>query len=276
MSPHAPPEPPLIEEYAISWVIRRVLFRDIIPEPARSPPKDLGPHETVRIPRAHEEGTIDAVLFPADDAKGLCILAPPGLPYGKSYFWRGPRIPALRDAGWNVLTFDWSGFGATPPTRRLSHVDAGDVLDWSAAHSDRLTWWGVSIGGYWAHLALTRPHTPDIEALVWEECCSDLLRYGFRTARQQRVARLARRSFPNAAAFLPAIAHAPYLPTERAFYIGGADDHLAGPWSAPDLAEAARLRVPHVDAHLVPDAGHLECLKKDPSVLERALGVLER
>lgn len=241
------------------------------------PPDALLPFAPVKIPRSNDPGTLDGWLFPtaSPEPRGCVLLCHPWVPFGQGYFHRRGRIPALRRAGYHVMTFDFGGFGgskrATPAPAPSGYYDrdVDDALAKLQALSRGLPihLWGVSAGGYWAHMALSRRPEP-IHGAVFEHVTDHLIEWSKRMAPlglpfylfYEHVLRSAYR-------YLDAARHAGHLQARKIAYIGGALDQGA-PAEALHLmahrARAARL--------VVEDADHLDAIRREGrQVIELAL-----
>jgi pimeloyl-ACP methyl ester carboxylesterase len=162
----------------------------------------------------------------------------------------------LRRAGYHSLTVDLPNIGGSGPPCGYFDRDLADA----GAHLARLApslplhFWGVSSGGYWAHLWLAREAR--FTAAFFEDVSPHLLEWAWRVAPWGRPAYLVFRSlFRRGYRFLDARAHAPGLGV-RAAYVGGDSDR-----GIPTAATRSLAELSGSPFHLVPGAGHLESIK---------------
>jgi uncharacterized protein len=101
-------------------------------------------------------------FFPAEGSGGRAVLVFNGNAGNRSY--RVELAEALRDRGWNVLLFDYRGYGGNPgrPSEEGLAKDARAAVSWLAGHedvdADRIAYFGESLGaGVAARLATERP-----------------------------------------------------------------------------------------------------------------------
>ncbi len=256
----------------------RLLFYSFGPSLRRGapipPPEELAPFEHFAIPRSGGRGDLAATWYPTGaEVRGAVLLAHPWLEWGQAYFHRRGRIEALREAGFHVLTFDLSGFGGSAPPDAFWDRDLEDALRElkSRAGDLPLGFWGVSSGGYWGHMLMSR-HRP-FRAAVFEDVSPHLIEWSWRRAPFGRPFYLIFRAFLRRAyAFLDLRRHAKHLGVRAAAYVGGGSDPgipAADPRRLADLAGAELL--------LVPSAGHLASIKlANPEVLALGLATLKR
>ena len=277
-----PPERPsgLYEQVSSRW------FRTFAPRLPRvdqgDPPAALHPFETVGIARSagREPPGRDLVPRPhhpsprgrrsrrrrdgtGTAARGAVLLLPPWLQWGRSYFHRRGRLEALRRAGYHALTIDFPGRGGSGPPSGFFDRDVEDALAGLALLAPDLPRhvWGVSAGGYWAHIALSRRH--GTRGAMFEDVAAHLLEWADRVAPGSRLAHAAfRRLFPAADAFLDLRRHAPWLGVVRAAYVSGERDEGVPPGDTNELASLAGAA-----ARIVPDAGHLDAIKRAPETV---------
>lgn len=242
-----------------------------------SPSDDLAPFERFLIPRAGRRGSLAATWYPADRSRGkergAVLLAHPWLEWGQAYFHRRGRIEALRAAGYHVLTFDLSGFGGSAPPKGFWDRDLEDALGALVARAGGLPlgFWGVSSGGYWGHVLMSR-RTPFCAA-VFEDVSPHLIEWSWRQAPAGRLFYLIFRTFMRRAyTYLDLRRHAGALGARAVAYIGGTDDPGIPAADHRRLAELAQ-----AELLLVPGAGHLAAIKNaNAEVLALALATLEK
>jgi pimeloyl-ACP methyl ester carboxylesterase len=242
--------------------------------PADPPPR-LVPWQHLMAPRLEGEGVLTATWFPAPaPARGAVLLLHPWVKWGKTYFHRLGRIEALRAAGYHALTLDLGGFGGSSPPAGFFDRDVAAglaLLRRQAGPALPLHVWGISSGGYWAHLALSR--TCDVTGAFFEETSPHLLEWSWRMVPSRRTGYVFfRRAFLRAYGFLDIRRHAAALRLAAVSYVSGSEDRGVLPAETRELARMAGGR------HLVVEgAGHLECfgVARD-ELLAMALGTFGR
>ncbi|MEM7479796.1 MAG: alpha/beta fold hydrolase [Acidobacteriota bacterium] len=268
---HAPPRPGALEEAFSSrlfrWLAPR-LPRRALPEP----PPELAPFEHSSLPR-RDRGHLTATLFPVDNARGTVLLLAPWLEWGRAYFHRRRRIPALRAAGYRVLTADLPGFDGTNGPTGLYDLATEDMLRsvqrrWP---DDPIFVWGVSSGGYWAHAALSR--TQAARGAFFEDVSPHLLEWSTRMAPLGKPAyRFFASVFRRSYRFLDLRLHAPHLGVQAVAYLTGKRDPGVRPGDTQSLAQAAG-----GDHRIIPKAGHLGAIKiAEDEVIDLALRTFEK
>jgi pimeloyl-ACP methyl ester carboxylesterase len=255
-----PPRPPAWEE---RWANRLFLFLSphLPRTPQLDPPAELAPWRSVLVPRLEGGGSLAATWYEAGGAgppRGAVLLLHPWVVWGKAYFHLRGRIEALRAAGYHALALDFSGFGASPPPDGFFDGDVASGLAFlrQRVASLPLHVWGVSSGGYWAHLALSR--TGEVAGAMFEDVPNHLVEWSWRMEPRQRPGHLCIRAFfPRAYRFLDLRRHAPALRAAAVAYVSGAEDPGARPQDTRELAERAGGR------HLVvAGAKHLGAIKQ--------------
>ena len=253
-----PPRPPRWQEQLGSRLLAALAPR--VPRGMSPPPPDhLAPFEHLEIPRHDAPGHLAATWFPAtDEARGAVLLTHPWIKLGQAYFHRQGRLEALRAAGLHALTVDLGGLGASTPFRGFSDLEVAQafaVLRQRAAGLP-LHLWGVSNGGYWSHLMLSR--STGVEGGMFEDVTSHLLEWSWRMTPWGRPAFLVfRHGLPAAYRFLDLRAHVPHLKTRRTAYVSGGRDRGVPEAETRELARRAA-----GECLIVPKSGHLSSIKR--------------
>ena len=231
-------------------------------KPRPRPPRNYRPFEELHVPRRDGHGTLTASWFPAREEKagpvrGAILFLHPWLVWGRAYFHRRRRIESVRRAGYHALTLDFSGFGGSGPLAGFPDRDIQDALALLRRKAPDLPHhiWGVSAGGYWAHLVLSRQRP--VASAVFEDVSSHLLEWSNRMEPWGRpFYGVFRRLFADWHRFLDLRAHARLLgiPT---VYISGALDPGVFSEETRELATLAG-----GECLIVPDADHLESIKR--------------
>jgi pimeloyl-ACP methyl ester carboxylesterase len=271
MSPPARPE--AVEEHLARWLLHALAPRLPGAAPAE-PPRALAPFERRAISRPGRHGTLAATWYPAEgEARAAVLLLHPWVRGGQAYFHRDGRISELREAGYHAVTVDMSGFGGSDRAWGLPDRDLPPILAALAAWAPGLPLhlWGVSFGGYWAHLVLSA--RAGVAGALFEDVSPHLLEYSALTAPRWRFAyAVFRRLVPRAHRFLDLRRHAPRLKVATVGYVGGDADG-----SVPEAETRGLARLAGGECLIVPGAPHLGAsrLARD-TVLAFALGIFER
>ncbi len=250
----APPRPAAWEERCSSR-----LFRFLSPRlervPGLPPAPELAPWEYVPVPRDEGGGILTGTWYPATaPARGGVLLLPPWVRVGQAYFHRGSRLPSLRAAGYHVLTLDFSGLPGGPPPAGFLDRDAAAGLRALRQRLDAalpLHVWGVSSGGYWVQLALSRMRLA--AGAVFEDVPPHLVEWSWKAEPRGRPGYLTlRHVLPRAYRFLDLRRHAAHLGAAAVAYVSGEQDPGVLAADTADLARRAGGR-----CLVVPAAYHL-------------------
>lgn len=216
-------------------------------------------------------------------ARGTIVLAPPTSKKAKGYFLDFGHGRFLRHEGYNVLMFDFNGFGESP-LRSFQYPH--DVL--AAGREARrrapeqpVGLFGVCFGAVYGLCAVTYPDH-GFTAAVFESpyaSVDEILRsMGRRSDRSffYWIRRLMMRALVPLRPELRAVSQAPLVrDLEAALFISGADDDYVPSATVACFAEALRTsaapaaeRCTHWD---VPDAEHLRTTLPDPATYARRI-----
>lgn len=268
-----PPRPGRWEERAGGALFRALAPRlegEAIPET----PAALAPFEELSLPRRRGPGVLTATWFPQPgETRGGALLLHPWMPWGKAYFHRRGRIASLREAGYGVLALDLPGFGGSHPSPGFYDSAVVEGLEALArwVPGRPLHVWGVSSGGYWAHLALSG--RLGVAGAFFEDVSPHLLEWSWRTAPWGRPCYvLYRFALPRAYRFLDARRHAAVRAVPAVAYVSGERDRGIRPEDTHALADAAG-----AERFVVPEAEHLGSIKRaGPEVIAAALATFEQ
>ncbi len=255
--PAAPRRPPLWEERLAGWVFR--LFSPRLPAAEQPPPPArLAPWEEVLVPRLEGGGRLTGTWFEVrGGARGAVLLLHPWVKWGKTFFLRLGRIEALRAAGYHAFILDLSGFGGSSPPRGLYDRDVAAGLAYMRQRAAGLPLhvWGVSSGGFWAHLALT--WTDGVAGAFFEDVSPHLIEWSWRMEPRLRPGYLlVHYGFPRFYRYLDLRRQAAAMRHRAAAYVGGRCDPGVRAEETLDLARRAGA------AHLLVDqADHLGSLR---------------
>ncbi len=229
------------------------------------PPESFAPYERFDAPHALREAPLHATWYPALDesgavresARGAVLMAHPWVRWGQAYFHRYRRIPALRAAGYHVLTFDLPGFGGSGRVRGFWDRDIEQMLDVLARRAPGVPWhfWGVSSGGVWGHVLMSRCEA--FAGAMFEDVAPHLLEWSWQTAPAGRPFYFFFRTvLRRAYAFLDLRRHAPLLRARALAHVVGARDAGIPLVAARRLAELAQSEL-----LAVAGATHLEAIR---------------
>jgi hypothetical protein len=252
-----PPRPSALEEQLASRLFF-VMSPHMVWMEQPDPPSGLLPFEPVEIERTAGTGVLTATWYPATgEARGVVLLLHPWLAWGKSYFYRRGRIQALRAAGYAALAVDLPGFGGSGRRAGLMDRDIEAAVEYLLRRAGGLPvhLWGVSSGGYWAHLVLSR--VPGISGAMFEDVSSHLITWSWRRLPLKRplyVFFLV--FFRRAFRYLDLRSHAPFLRVKAVAYAGGQKDPGVLPDETRELARLAGGK-----SLIVPGADHLAAIK---------------
>jgi pimeloyl-ACP methyl ester carboxylesterase len=268
-SPIPAPQRPAAWEERLAFPIFHAFSPPLPRRPQPPPPPQLQPAEDLVVPRLHGPGALAATWYPAPERRrGAVLLLHPWVPWGKTYFYRGGRIEALRAAGYSALALDLPGFGGSADAVGLLDRDvaAGVAFLRGLAPGLPLHVWGVSSGGYWAHHVLSRGN--GVGGAMFEDVSPHLLEWSWRMQPEMRWGyAFVRRVFPRFYRFLDLRGHAPALRARAVAYVGGSHDPGVRPEDTRELASLAGAR-----CRIVEGARHLGAIKVAPEeVAELAL-----
>jgi pimeloyl-ACP methyl ester carboxylesterase len=268
-----PERPPAWEERLASCVFRALSPR--LPALSQSdPPPSLAPWQTVSVPRLEGKGALTAAWFEAPAAaRGAVLLLHPWVKWGKAFFHRQGRIEALRAAGYHALTLDLGGFGGSSPAAGFYDRDVAAGLAFLRCQAGTLPLhvWGVSSGGFWAHLALTR--TEDVAGAFFEDVPPHLVEWSWRMVPRRRPGYLfVRCCFPRSYRYLDLRCQVAGMRVAASAYVSGMCDPGVLPAETRQLAGLARAR------HLVVEGAthHRSFNAASDAVLALALGTFLR
>ena len=261
------PRPPRWQEKLGSRLVHALAPRIRQGGPTQ-PSEHFAPFEHFEIPRRNRLGHLAAIWYPATgEPRGAVLLAHPWIQVAQGYFLRQGRLEALRSRGFHAMTFDLGGLGASPPPAGFYDQDLTAALGALRQRAGDLPryFWGVSAGGYWAHLVL---RDSGIRKAMFEDVSPHLLEWSWRMVPRSRPAYLVfRYGLRQAYNYLDARKHAPHLGVAGAAYVGGEKDRGVPPQETRRLAELADGK-----CRIVPKAGHLASIKLDrKAVLDLAL-----
>lgn len=131
-----------------------------------SPPVELG-GRAVSF-EGNSGATLAGTWFSAERPRGAVVLAHPDRRYGQSWFWREGHVGWLLEHGFDVLTFDFTGYGGSegPATYYHEDVEAAARFAKAWAGGFPVHVWGVSMGAF--ATANASPRLRFVESVVLE------------------------------------------------------------------------------------------------------------
>lgn len=206
------------------------------------------------------EGNTGAKLaarwFPAASSKGVVVLAHPDKRLAKAWFERAGWVEFLHRHEYDVLTFDFPGYGASRGPATYYHEDVIAAAKLAEEWSGRLPVHvvGVSMGAFAA--ANASPRMPWVSSLVLESPYPNFNSWyaAGDDGASVRIMRTFDRLFPRSSHAIQAdknIAHA--VPPR--ILVAVADEDEVTP---PALSESIAKANPRVALHRIPGAKHLE------------------
>jgi hypothetical protein len=257
-----PPRPGPREEALASRLFYALAPRVLRVQPP-APPQALAPFEELGVPRSRGSA-LAATWYPAaGEPRGAVLFLHPRIEWGKAYFHRRGRLDAVRGAGLHALAVDLPGFGGSGSRHGFPDVAVADALAFLGERCPGLALgvWGVSAGGYWAHMPLAHVRRP--VGAFFEDVSPHLLEWSWRTAPWGRPAFLLFRIlFRSSYRFLDLRLHAPHLARHTVGYVSGELDEGVRPADTTRLARLTRAR-----SWIVPGAVHLASIRLDGSGL---------
>lgn len=157
--------PGRIERRLTGGVIKTVFLRDRRGGPW-DPPTRLA-HRKVEL-EGNTGARLEGVWFPAEAPRGAVVLVHPDRRYAKHWFVREGWVDTLHDAGYDVLTFDLTGYGGSRGPATYYHEDvlaaARFARDWAGGFPVHVL--GVSMGAF--AVANASPRLDHVESIVLE------------------------------------------------------------------------------------------------------------
>lgn len=261
---------PAWERQALGFLVRKFFAEDRTGK-AWAPPAHL-PHRRVTF-EGNTGARIAGVWYPHDDPRGAVVLAHPDKRYGKHWFVRDGWVDWLHAHGYEVLTFDFPGYGESDGPARYYHEDviaaAHFARRWAGGLPVHVV--GVSMGAFAA--ANAAPHLPFVHSLTLESPYPTIRAwYGARSL-PGRVVSALNRAFPRTERALRADANIARAAVKRVLVIAADADEVTPVPLTDAVARAApaeRTRVLHV-----PGARHLAPFSVSPAYRRALLDVLD-
>jgi alpha-beta hydrolase superfamily lysophospholipase len=219
-------------------------------------------------------GTLAGLFGPAiGPARASIVCAHPMGVEAKGYFLKRGHADLLRKNGYNVLLFDFNGFGESTVGNFLYPVDviaAGQAAK-AQAPGLPLGVLGVSFGSSWALCALSRPggEPHGFQAAVLECPFTSLDEYWYRYRVPYLMLKVMSRIFPKLAVDLRPIVQVGRLQDLGSLlFIYGERDTVTPPEMGDRFKNACSLPKDRVSLWLVPSGEHTKALSAAPREYE--------
>jgi pimeloyl-ACP methyl ester carboxylesterase len=245
--------PTLAERYVVGALVKTAFLRDR----RRAPPPALVPNAREVVFEGNTGAHIAARWFAAEKPRGAVVLAHPDKRLAKAWFEREGHVAWLHENGYDVLTFDFPGYGASRGPATYYHEDVLAAFrfarDWSGMLPVHV--WGVSMGAFAA--ANASPHLDGCGALVLESPYPNFNSwYGDR--REARVMAAFDKWFPRSSRAIQADKNVADAAARRILVAIAEDDDITPVALSVRVADAApqeRTNVVHVPGkHFAPFA----------------------
>lgn len=227
-------------------------------------------HREVDVPGA-QGVTLKGRWFPHERPRGVVVLVHPDRRYAQHWFVREGWIDLLHENGYECLTFDFPGYGATrgPPTYHHEQVEhAARYAHWQAGGLP-VHVVGLSIGAF--SVANAAPRLDFVESLVLESPYPSFTSW-YERGPGLWAMRAFDRLFPRTSALIQADRNLARAHAKRILVVLAEEDEV----TRPALTEAmARAGPPGRTLLLrVPGAKHLEPFAKSEEYRQRVLKTL--
>jgi len=141
----------------IFWpAVTRLMFRKVLGHASdRSAGADVEPAALTSADGSKLEGALAAAH---GAPRGVLLLCHPFTRHGSGYFLRGGLLPAIREAGWHALLFNFKGFGRSEVRGANFADDVVGAFEYARARFPSLSvaMFGLSFGAFHALAALRR------------------------------------------------------------------------------------------------------------------------
>lgn len=254
----------MLERRAAGLVVRSLFLRGRRGGPW-TPPAELR-----HAPLSFEGNTgarISGLWFPAEKPRGAVVLAHPDRRYGKHWFVKEGYVPFLLSHGYDVLTFDFTGYGGSRGPATYYHEDvlaaARVAHHWAGGFPVHVL--GVSMGAFAACNA--SPRLGFVRSLVLE---APYPSFNAWYGKGPWLAAMGAfdRAFPRTSAAIQADRNVARAAPPRILLAYSPRDEVTPPRLSRQVADAApkdRTRVVEVDA---PHLGFLQDARYREALLE--------
>jgi alpha-beta hydrolase superfamily lysophospholipase len=236
---------------------------------------------TVSIPRGR--GALSAVFAPSErralgsvvrrPTLGTVVFAHPMTPATKGFWLKRGHAEVFRRLGFDVVAFDFNGFGDSPAIELDFGADAVAVGRWAAARNPSLPVVGVGASFGAGHLlcALARPGQP-FRAVVAEAPWLSLPSFWRAFRKQYAVLRLSQVVYPRMERLArPLDSMKRLVGSPHVLLVHGEADEVAPAEISRKLLAAAQ-GAGSVELWDVPHAKHNEALAADPDAYVQRVG----
>ncbi len=245
------PDPSVRERKIVGRIVRTIFSRD-----RRGGPWEVPSHLTYEAIQfaGNNRAALSGRWFPAAAPRGAVVLAHPDRRYGQHWFVKTGWIDFLHAAGFDVLTFDFAGYGESQGGSTYYHEDleaaARFARRWSGGFPVHVI--GLSMGAF--VVANAAPKLDFVESLVLESPYPSFNAWydrGF-----GRVAMEAfDRAFPRSAALIQADANIKRATAARILVAAPTNDAITPVHLSRVIAEASpAARTQYLE---LPDIAHL-------------------
>lgn len=209
--------------------------------------------------------------FPAERSRGVVVLAHPDKRYAQHWFVDAGWVDFLHAAAYDVLTFDFPGYGNSHGVATYYHEDllaaARLAQRWAGGLPVHVV--GVSMGAFVA--ANASPHLDFVDGLVLESPYPSFNAW-YSSGPYRWAMELFDLAFPRSAAMIQAPANLARAATKRVLIAWPAEDEVTPPALSHQVAQAAppqRARTLEI-----PRARHLEPFATSPEYRAAVLETL--
>lgn len=259
--------PSFLERRVVGALVKTAFLRDRR-RPAPPAPEHLTSRDATL--EGNSGGRLAARWFPAPMPQGAVVLAHPDKRAGKAWFVKSGWVDFLHEAGYDVLTFDFTGYGGSRGPATYYHEDvlsaARFAREWSGMLPVHVI--GVSMGAF--AVANASPHLPWVESLVLESPYASFNAW-YGKKKEARVMRAFDKLFPVSSASIQADKNLSRAAPKRVLVAFAQDDAITPPALSEHMARAAPAG--RTDVLRVGGRGHLELLG-DPRYREAVLRTL--
>lgn len=260
-----PPSP--LERRVVGALVKTAFLRGRRRAPP--PPPDHLPSRDVTF-EGNTGARIAGRWFPAERPKGAVVLAHPDKRLAKDWFVKAGWVDFLHQNGYDALTFDFPGYGASRGPATYYHEDVLAAARFAEAWSGRLPVHvvGVSMGAFAA--ANASPRLTWVKSLVLESPYPSFNAW-YAGKPEARVMDAFDKAFPRSSRAIQAdrnIAHA----APRRVLVALAEEDEVTP---PALSEAVARALPRAEVVRVKGARHLELFERAPEYREAVLRTLQ-
>lgn len=213
---------------------------------------------------------IAARCFDAPDARGTVVLAHPDRRAGQQWFLPKGYIEFLHDAGYNVMTFDFAGYGESRGGSTYLVEDLIAAYRFATSRTDLpIHVLGVSLGAFQA--ANASPYMRGLGALILESPFPTFNAWYGRGWGRLSMS-IFDRLFPNTSALIQAHKNIANAHARRILVVGAEGDRVTSirlSQTVMDAAPAARSEFLRLNGH-----DHLTLFEASPEYRKRILEVL--